>query len=51
MRFGNFFNEAAYKRPKLAGDRAAAQSVLRRISDTPRHQYIFRYPIEALEAV
>jgi hypothetical protein len=51
MRFGNFFNEAAYKRPQLAGDRAVAQSVLRRIPDTPRHQYIFRYLIEALAAV
>jgi hypothetical protein len=51
MRFGNFFNEAAYKRPRLAGDRAAAQSVLRRIPGTPRHRYIFRYLIQALEAV
>lgn len=51
MRFGNFFNEAAYKRPLLAGDRAAAQSVLRRIPDTPRHRYIFRYLIQALAAV
>lgn len=51
MRFGNFFNEAAYKRPQLAGDRAAAQSVLRRIPGTPRHRYIFRYLIQALEAV
>jgi hypothetical protein len=51
MRFGNFFNEAAYKRPRLAGDRAAAQSVLRRIPGTPRHRYVFRYLIQALEAV
>jgi hypothetical protein len=51
MRFGNFFNEAAYKRPRLSGDRATAQSVLRRIPSTPRHQYIFRYLIQALEAV
>lgn len=51
MRFGTFFNEVAYKRPALAGDRAAAQSVLQRIPDTPRHRYIFRYLIEALAAV
>ena len=51
MRFGNFFNEAAYKRPNLVGDRAVAQGVLRRIPNTPRHQYIFRYLIQALAAV
>ncbi|MBN9089606.1 MAG: hypothetical protein J0J01_22055 [Reyranella sp.] len=51
MRFGNFFNEAAYKRPQLAGDRALAQGILRRIPNTPRHQYIFRYLIQALVAV
>jgi hypothetical protein len=51
MRFGSFLNEAAYKRPRVSGDRAVAQSVLRRIPQTPRHQYVFRYLIEALEAV
>jgi hypothetical protein len=51
MRFGNFFNEAAYNPPLLSGDPAAAQCVLGRIPDTPRHQYIFRYLIKALSAV
>jgi len=51
MRFGNFLNEAAYKRPRLAGDRAVAESVLRRIPRTQRHQYVFRYLIQALAAV
>ena len=51
MRFGHFFNEVAYKLPKLGGDRAAAQRVLQRIPNTPRHQYIFRYLIQALSAV
>jgi hypothetical protein len=51
MRFGNFFNEAAYKRPRPSGDLSVSQSVLRRIPDTSRHRYIFRYLIEGLEAV
>lgn len=51
MRFGHFFNEVAYKLPRLGNDRAAAQRVLQRIPNTPRHQYIFRYLIQSLSAV
>jgi hypothetical protein len=50
FRFGNFFNETAYKMPLAGAERATAQSVLARIPATPRHQYIFRYLIEALSA-
>jgi hypothetical protein len=51
MRFGNFFNETAYKIPRIVGDGATVQQVLRRIPATARHQYVFRYLIEALSSV
>jgi hypothetical protein len=51
FRFGNFFNETMYKMALPGADRAVAQSVLGRIPNTPRHQYVFRYMIEALSAV
>ena len=50
MRFGNFFNETAYKIPPMAGDPGGAQRVLRRIPAAARHQYVFRYLVEALNA-
>jgi hypothetical protein len=51
MRFGNFYNEAAYKIPPITGDLDTVQQVLRSISATPRHRYVFRYLIEALSSV
>jgi hypothetical protein len=51
FRFGNFFNETMYKMALPGAERATAQSVLARIPATPRHQYVFRYMIEALSAV
>jgi hypothetical protein len=51
FRFGNFYNQTMYKITMRSADRDAAQSVLRRIPQTPRHRYIFRYMIDALEGV
>jgi hypothetical protein len=51
FRFGNFYNQTMYKIVLRSADRAAAKSVLRRIPRTARHRYVFRYLIEALEAV
>ena len=51
VRFGNFFNETAYRMVLPGADRTVAQSVLARIPATPRHRYIFRYMSEALSAV
>jgi hypothetical protein len=51
FRFGNFFNQTMYKIALRSADRAAARSVLRRIPRTARHRYVFRYLIEALDAV
>jgi hypothetical protein len=51
MRFGNFYNETAYKIPPITGDLATVQQVLRSMSATPRHRYVFRYLIEALSSV
>jgi hypothetical protein len=51
FRFGNFYNQTMYKITMRSADRSAAQSVLRRIPQTPRHRYIFRYMIDALEGV
>jgi len=50
-RFGNFFNETAYRIALRNRDPEAARRVLARIPRTPRHQYVFRYLIEALSAL
>ena len=50
-RFGNFFNETMYNMSIRSQDRQAARDVLRRIPDTPRHRYVFRYMVERLEQV
>lgn len=50
-RFGNFFNETAYRITLRNRDPEAARRVLARIPPTPRHQYVFRYMIEALSAL
>jgi len=50
-RFGNFFNETAYRVTLRNHDPEAARRVLARIPQTPRHQYVFRYLIEALSAL
>jgi hypothetical protein len=51
FRFGNFYNQTMYKITMRSADRSAAQSVLGRIPQKPRHRYIFRYMIDALEGV
>ena len=51
FRFGNFFNETAYRIVMPDAVRATARHALERIPSTPRHQYVFRYLIEALSAV
>jgi hypothetical protein len=51
FRFGNFYNETMYKTPLRGANRIDAERVLRRIPDTPRHRYVFRYLIDALSAV
>ena len=51
MRFGNFFNDTAYKMQIGIGDRAVAKRTRDRIPATSRHQYVFRYMTEALSAV
>jgi len=51
FRFGNFFNETAYRIVLPDAPRATARQALERIPSTPRHQYVFRYLIEALSAV
>lgn len=51
FRFGNFFNEAMYATSMRGATRAAAEGVLARIPNTPRHRYAFRYVIDALSAV
>ena len=51
MRFGNFFNDTAYKMQIGIGNRAVAERTRDRIPATPRHQYVFRYMTEALSAV
>lgn len=50
-RFGNFFNETAYRITLRNRDPEAARRVLARIPATPRHRYVFRYLIEALSAL
>jgi hypothetical protein len=37
-----------YRMPSTPKNRDAAQTILRRIPDTPRHHYVFRYLIDAL---
>ena len=51
IRFGNFYNETMYRMALRHPDRATAQQVLARIPPTRRHQYVFRYMIEALSRV
>jgi len=51
FRYGNFFNEAMYTMPLRGATRAAAERVLARIPDTPRHRYVFRHMTKALSAV
>jgi hypothetical protein len=45
FRFGNFFNEVAYRVSFRNGRREDAERTLARIPQTPRHQYVFRYLI------
>ena len=51
FRYGNFYNEAMYTTPLRGATRADAQRALARIPGTPRHQYVFRYIVDALSAV
>ena len=51
FRFGNFFNETMYKLSLHTRDRAAAQRIIQRIPDTPRHRYVFRHMLDALASV
>jgi hypothetical protein len=51
IRFGNFYNETMYKVPLRNASRDEAQRTLRRIPDTPRHRYVFRYLIDALASI
>lgn len=48
MRFGNFYNETMYKMPVRSADRDLAERISERIPKTDRHQYVFRYMIDAL---
>jgi hypothetical protein len=51
MRFGNFYNETMYRMALHHPDRDRARAVLGRIRQSPRHQYVFRYMIDALSKV
>ncbi len=51
IRFGNFYNETMYRMALRHADRATAQRVLARIPPSARHQYVFRYMIDALSQV
>ena len=48
LRFGNFFNETVYTMNSGNLSAEAAAEVLESISATLRHQYVFRYLIQAL---
>jgi hypothetical protein len=48
FRFGTFYNSTMYRGPLPPKDRNEAQAIVRRIPDTPRHRYVFRYLIDAL---
>lgn len=48
IRFGTFYNSTMYRMPGTPKNREAAQAILKRIPDTPRHRYVFRYLIDAL---
>ena len=48
FRFGNFFNEDAYKMRLPPTHRDSAERLMSRIPSTPRHRYVFRYLEEAL---
>ncbi len=51
LRFGNFYNETAYRIVLRHPDRTTAQRTLARIPKTARHQYVFRYMVDALSNV
>jgi hypothetical protein len=51
FRFGNFFNETMYSTPLRGATPTEAERALKRIPDTPRHRYVFRYMVDALSAV
>ena len=48
IRFGTFYNSTMYRMAVTSKNRQAAQAILQRIPDTPRHRYVFRYLIDAL---
>ncbi len=48
IRFGTFYNSTMYRMPSPPKNQDAAQAILRRIPDSPRHHYVFRYLIDAL---
>ena len=48
LRFGNFFNETVYTMNSGNLSAEAAAEVLESIPATLRHQYVFRYLIQAL---
>jgi hypothetical protein len=50
LRFGNFFNETVYAMNSGNLSAEAAAEVLESIPATTRHQYVFRYLIQALTA-
>jgi hypothetical protein len=48
MRFGTLFNNTKFNMDPGTGDRRAMDCARRRIPATPRHQYVFRYLVDAL---
>lgn len=51
LRYGNFFNDTLYTMSAGNRNASAAAQILDSIPSTPRHEYVFRYMINALAPV